>query len=57
MLARDPLRYRRQILALKRHFDGRNCTVLLLDDRTAEGGANDLQLQSIAHGVMKLQSP
>jgi len=56
MLARDPLRYRRQILALKRHFAGMNCTVLLLDDRTAEGGTNDLQLQSIAHGVIKLQS-
>jgi len=56
MLARDPLRYRRQVLALKRHFAGLNCTVLLLDDRTAEGGTNDLQLQSIAHGVIKLQS-
>lgn len=56
MLARDPLRYRRQILALKRYFAGRNCTVLLLDDRTAEGSSNDLQLQSIAHGVIKMQS-
>ncbi len=55
MLARDPLRYRRQILALKRHFSGRNCTVLLLDDRTAEG-SHDLQLQSIAHGVVMMQS-
>lgn len=55
MLARDPLRYRRQILALKRHFSGRNCTVLLLDDRTAEG-SQDLQLQSIAHGVVMMQS-
>ncbi len=55
MLARDPLKYRRQILALKRHFAGRNCTVLLLDDRTAEGG-HDLQLQSIAHGVVMMQS-
>ncbi|MGC1782721.1 MAG: ATPase domain-containing protein [Acidobacteriaceae bacterium] len=54
MLARDALRYRRQILSLKRHFAGRACTVLLLDDRTAEG--NDLQLQSIAHGVIMLQS-
>jgi circadian clock protein KaiC len=52
MLARDPLRYRRQILSLKRFFAGRNCTVVLLDDRTAEG--NDLQLQSIAHGVVML---
>lgn len=56
MLARDPLKYRRQILALKRYFAGRNCTVLLLDDRTAEGSSNDLQLQSIAHGVIKMQS-
>jgi circadian clock protein KaiC len=55
MLARDPLRYRRQILALKRYFADRNCTVLLLDDRTAEGNTNDLQLQSIAHGVIKMQ--
>src|SRR3984957_6651498 len=55
MLARDPLRYRRQILALKRHFAGRSCTVLLLDDRTAEG-SHDLQLQSIAHGVVMMQS-
>ena len=54
MLARDPLRYRRQILGLKRYFSGRNCTVLLLDDRTAEG--HDLQLQSIAHGVIMMQS-
>jgi circadian clock protein KaiC len=55
MLARDPLKYRRQILALKRHFAGRNCTVLLLDDRTAEG-SHDLQLQSLAHGVVMMQS-
>lgn len=54
MLARDPLRYRRQILALKRFFAGRNCTVLLLDDRTAD--KNDLQLQSIAHGVILMQN-
>jgi circadian clock protein KaiC len=52
MLAKDPLRYRRQILALKRFFAGRSCTVLLLDDRTGEG--DDLQLQSIAHGVVML---
>jgi len=54
MLARDPLRYRRQILSLKRFFAGRNCTVLLLDDRTAD--KNDLQLQSIAHGVIMMQN-
>jgi len=55
MLARDPLKYRRQILAMKRHLSGRNCTVLLLDDRTS-GDTADLQLQSIAHGVIVMQS-
>jgi circadian clock protein KaiC len=55
MVARDPLKYRRQILALKRHLAGRDCTVFLLDDGTAEGG-HDLQLQSIAHGVVHLES-
>ncbi|MCU1285558.1 MAG: putative circadian clock protein KaiC [Acidobacteriales bacterium] len=54
MLARDPLRYRRQILGLKSYFSGRDCTVVLLDDRTSETA--DLQLQSIAHGVIILQS-
>jgi circadian clock protein KaiC len=53
LLARDPLRYRRQILALKQFFSGRQCTVLLLDDRTSTDG--DLQVQSIAHGVLMLE--
>ncbi len=52
LLAQSSLRYRRQILALKQFFAARRCTVLLLDDRTAEGP--DLQLQSIAHGVLSL---
>jgi circadian clock protein KaiC len=53
LLAQSSLRYRRQILALKQFFVGRQCTVLLLDDRTSEG--SDLQLQSIAHGVISLE--
>ncbi len=53
LLARDPLRYRRQVLALKEYFVGRECTVLLLDDRTSE--EHDLQLQSIAHAVIRLE--
>ncbi len=53
MLAETPLRYRRQILQLKQYFAGRKCTVLLLDDRSA--GARDLQIESIAHGVLCLQ--
>jgi circadian clock protein KaiC len=53
LLAQGSLRYRRQILALKQFFIGKNCTVLLLDDGTAEGP--DLQLQSIAHGVIAME--
>ena len=53
LLARDPLRFRRQILALKQYFAARHCTVLLLDDKTAPEG--DLQLQSLAHGVIVLE--
>ena len=50
LLARDPLRYRRQVLALKQFFSGRNCTVLVLDDMTSSDA--DLQPQSLAHGVI-----
>jgi circadian clock protein KaiC len=50
LLARDSLRYRRQILALKHYFTGRNCTVLLLDYGDANTG--DFQLQSLTHGVL-----
>ena len=53
LLARDPLRFRRQILSLKQFFAGRKCTVLLLDDKTAPKG--DLQLHSLAHGVVILE--
>ena len=53
MLASDPLRFRRQILALKQYFLTRNCTVLLLDDRTLQNP--DRQLESIAHGVIVLE--
>jgi circadian clock protein KaiC len=53
LLAANALRYRRQILALKHFFAGRRCTVLLLDDLTAV--ERDLQVQSIAHGVVVLE--
>jgi circadian clock protein KaiC len=53
LLAGNPLRYRRQILALKQFFAGRKCTVMLLDDLTATD--RDLQVQSIAHGVLSLE--
>ena len=53
MLARDPLRFRRQVLALKQFFAGRDCTVLILDDKSGPEG--DLQLHSLAHGVISLE--
>ena len=53
LVAQNPLRYRRQILALKQFFSGRDCTVLMLDDCT--GSPGDGQLESIAHGVVMLE--
>ncbi|MPW07418.1 circadian clock protein KaiC [Paraburkholderia sp. CNPSo 3155] len=54
LLAENPLRYRRQILALKHHFSTRACTVLLLDDTSAT--ASGIQLHSIVHGVISLDN-
>jgi circadian clock protein KaiC len=48
------MRYRRQILALKQFFAGRETTVLLLADRTTDG--HDFQLRSMAHGVLHLSN-
>ena len=53
LVARDPLRYRRQILALKEILTECDCTVLFLEDQTL--GNPDLLLQSIAHGVVLLE--
>ncbi|WP_343715513.1 ATPase domain-containing protein [Inquilinus sp.] len=53
LLAQNPLRYRRQVLALKHFFAKRRCTVILLDDLTA--AQDDLQLHSISHGVVLLE--
>lgn len=53
LLAQSPLRYRRQVLALKHFFAIRQCTVILLDDLSSQ--ANDLQLHSISHGVVLLE--
>ncbi len=51
-LARDPARFRRQMFALKQFFAGRECTVLMLDDRS--GGGDETRLQTMAHGVVDL---
>lgn len=51
MLAKDPLRYRRQIISLREHTP-EGCTVLLLDDRSSRH--DELELHSIVHGVILL---
>jgi circadian clock protein KaiC len=53
MLAQTPLRYRRQVLALKHFLASRRCTVILLDDLSSDD--IDLQLHSISHGVVSLE--
>ena len=53
LLAQTTTRYRRQILALKHFFTKQHCTVILLDDLTSKD--TDLQLHSIAHGVVLLE--
>ena len=51
MLAKDPLRYRRQVLSLK-EYAPKDCTVMLLDDRSSR--YVDLELHSIVHGVVTM---
>jgi circadian clock protein KaiC len=53
LLAESDLRYRRQLLALKRFFMNRACTVLMLDDRSESD--RDNHIESIAHGVISLE--
>lgn len=53
LLAQNPLRHRRQIVALKRYFARWGCTVLMLDD--SKLGDLDLHLQTAAHGVIQLE--
>ena len=57
LLAQNPQRYRRQVLALKYFFTQKRCTVLLLDDCSSEPAAlsGDLQLHSLTHGVVVLE--
>ena len=53
LLAGNPLRYRRQVLALKHYFSGKDCTVLFVDDMTEE--MDDANLHSLVHGVVRLE--
>jgi circadian clock protein KaiC len=53
LLSDSVLRYRRQLLALKRFFNQCECTVLLLDDRS--NVERDSHVESIVHGVIALE--
>ena len=53
LLAEEPMRYRRQIIALKQFLLQRDVTVLLLDDLTAE--PQEFDLESTVHGVILLE--
>jgi circadian clock protein KaiC len=54
LLARDPLRFRRQMLQLKHFFVGRGATVLLLD-AMSEKKIGELQSNTLVHGVILLE--
>ncbi|MEC3949880.1 ATPase domain-containing protein [Sphingobium sp. HWE2-09] len=55
LLAQDPLRYRRQVLALKQFFSGRETTVILVDDMSGSADSRDAHLHSLCHGVFTLE--
>jgi circadian clock protein KaiC len=51
LMAQDPLRYRRLLLGLRKHFDDRGTTAILIDFATDRG---DRQLESLCHGIVHL---
>lgn len=53
LLAQAPVRFRQQVLSLKRALARRGCTTLLVDDAGSQ--ARDLQLRSIVHGILTLE--
>lgn len=53
LLSDSVLRYRRQLLALKKFFNQCQCTVLVLDDRS--NVERDSHVESIVHGVIALE--
>jgi circadian clock protein KaiC len=53
LLSRDSLRFRRQVLALKRALADRDCTALMLDYRFEPG---ESPIESIVHGVLTLEN-
>ena len=53
-LAREVLRYRRQLLSLREFFSQHGCTVLLMQELT-RGIAGDLQAEALVHGYLTLR--
>lgn len=52
LMADDPMRYRRQVMALRRHLQAVGATTLLLNDVTQE---REYELQALVHGVLSLE--
>lgn len=52
LMAQDPLRYRRLLLGLRKYFDERGTTALLVDFITEDV---DRQLESLCHGIIHLE--
>jgi circadian clock protein KaiC len=55
LMAETPLRYRRQLLALKQQFAKFKSTVLLLDDTMDNRGVVDPHVLSLTHGVIDME--
>lgn len=53
LLAREPVRYRRQILSLKNFLTRQGCTVFFIDNPSPHVGEGPLQ--TICHGVIRLE--
>ena len=53
MLAQSPLRYRRQVMALKEYFTRNGCTILMVDDPRSEN--LETAISSIASGIITLE--
>ncbi|MDB6130660.1 MAG: circadian clock protein KaiC [Verrucomicrobiales bacterium] len=56
LIAESPLRYRRQLLALKQEFSKLKSTVLLLDDKMGnDQNGSDPHVLSLTHGVLDME--
>src|SRR5947199_3486554 len=55
LMAETPLRYRRQLLALKQQFAKFKSTVLLIDDKMDKREAADPHVLSLTHGVIDME--